>query len=128
MKGKIALEEHFAITDTLMDSAGFLPASAWEELKRRLLDIQDRRLQLMDEYGIETMILSLNSPAIQAIANPQRAYDVARRANDFLAGEVAKRPARFQAFAALPLQVPDQAIKELQRCIRELGFKGALVN
>jgi 2,3-dihydroxybenzoate decarboxylase len=128
MNGKIALEEHFAIADTLMDSAGFLPASAWEELKSRLLDIQDRRLRLMDEHGIETMILSLNSPAIQAIAEPQRAYDVARRANDFLAGEVAKRPHRFQAFAALPLQTPDRAIEELQRCVKELGFKGALVN
>ena len=41
MKGKIALEEHFAIQDTLQDSAGFLPESVWAELSRRLLDIQE---------------------------------------------------------------------------------------
>ena len=40
MQGKIALEEHFAIPETLMDSAGFVPESYWPELKERLLDIQ----------------------------------------------------------------------------------------
>lgn len=44
MQGKIALEEHFAIPGTLMDSASFVPESYWPELKSRLLDIQDRRL------------------------------------------------------------------------------------
>jgi 2,3-dihydroxybenzoate decarboxylase len=53
---------------------------------------------------------------------------VAREANDILAAEVAKRPARFQAFAALAMQDPDAAAKELTRCVKELGFVGALVN
>ena len=48
MQGKIALEEHFAIPETLMDSAGFVPDSYWPELKERLLDIQDKRLAQMD--------------------------------------------------------------------------------
>ena len=52
MQGKIALEEHFAIPDTLMDSAGFVPDSYWPELKDRLLDIQDKRLRQMDERWI----------------------------------------------------------------------------
>ena len=38
MQGKIALEEHFAIPETLMDSAGFVPESYWPELRERLLD------------------------------------------------------------------------------------------
>jgi 2,3-dihydroxybenzoate decarboxylase len=128
MQGKIALEEHFAIQETLQDSAGFFPDDVWEELRGRLLDIQDRRLRLMDEHGIELMLLSLNAPAIQAIPDPARANEIARRANDFLAGEVRKRPARFQGLAALPMQDPDLAIRELERCVKELGFKGALVN
>jgi 2,3-dihydroxybenzoate decarboxylase len=53
---------------------------------------------------------------------------MARRANDELAAQVAKRPDRFQAFAALPMQDPDLAARELERCVKELGFKGALVN
>ena len=128
LHGKIALEEHFATEETLMDSAGFVPNRDWPELKSRLLDIQDKRLRQMDQHGVERMILSLNAPAVQAIPDPRRAYDVARRANDFLADEVSKRPDRFSAFAALPMQEPELAIRELERCVTELGFKGALVN
>ena len=128
MQGKIALEEHFAIPETLMDSAGFVPAKDWPELESRLLDIQDKRLWQMDEQGVEMMILSLNAPAVQAIPNTKKANEIAVRANDYLAEQVAKRPDRFQAFAALPMQDPDLAIAELDRAVNELGFKGALVN
>ena len=128
MNGKIALEEHWAIPETLQDSAGFVPGTYWDELQNRLLDVQGRRLELMDEHGIETMILSLNAPAVQAIPDRKRAIEVAKRANDALADECAKRPDRFRAFAALPLQDPDAAAQELQRCVTDLGFVGALVN
>jgi 2,3-dihydroxybenzoate decarboxylase len=128
MKGKIALEEHFAIDDTLQDSAGFLPDAIWTELSARLLDIHGKRLRQMDEHGIEMMLLSLNAPVIQAIPAAARANDIARRANDYLAREVQKRPDRFQGLAALPMQDPDLAIRELERCIGDFGFKGALVN
>lgn len=128
MKGKIALEEHWAIPETLQDSAGFVPGTYWDELQNRLLDVQGRRLELMDEHGIETMILSLNAPAVQAIPDRRRAIEIAKRANDALAEECAKRPDRFRAFAALPLQDPDAAAQELQRCVTDLGFVGALVN
>lgn len=128
MQGKIALEEHFAIPETLQDSAGFVPEDYWVELSARLLDIQDKRLRLMDEHDIETMILSLNAPAVQAIPDRKRAIEVARLANDVLAEECAKRPDRFRAFAALPLQDADAAAAELARCVKDLGFVGALVN
>src|SRR5690349_16422068 len=64
MQGKIGLEEHFAIPETLNDSAGFVPGDYWKELSRRLLDIQDDRLRQMDENGMEMMLLSLNAPAV----------------------------------------------------------------
>ena len=128
MNGKIALEEHFAIPETIMDSAGFVPDNYWVELKARLLDIQDTRLKLMDEHGIDQMILSLNAPAVQAIPNHAKAIEIAKKANDYLAEECAKNPERFKAFAALPMQDPEAAAKELERCVKELGFVGALVN
>ncbi len=128
MKDKIGLEEHFALPETLQDSAGFVPAGYWSELEARLLDLHDGRLRQMDENGIEMMILSLNSPAVQAIPSVQQACELARRANDFLAEQVARRKDRFQAFAALPMQDPEEAARELERCIRQLKFKGALVN
>jgi 2,3-dihydroxybenzoate decarboxylase len=125
---KIALEEHFAIEETLGDSRQFMPEDFWIELKGRLLDIQDQRLRLMDQAQIELCILSLNAPAIQTIRETPRAIEVARRANDVLAQEVGKRPDRFAAFAALPMQDPQAAAAELERCVTQLGFKGALVN
>jgi 2,3-dihydroxybenzoate decarboxylase len=82
----------------------------------------------MDKNGMEMMILSLNAPAIQAITDKKRANELAIKANDFLAEQVAKRPDRFQGFAALPMQDPDMATKELIRCMKDLGFKGSLVN
>lgn len=128
MFGKIGLEEHFAITETLDDSKAFFPDVIWAELKSRLIDIQDRRIREMDENGIEMMILSLNAPAVQAIPDCKKANTLAKYANDYLAEEVAKRPDRFKAFAALPMQDPELAILEFDRCIKTMGFKGALVN
>jgi predicted TIM-barrel fold metal-dependent hydrolase len=128
MWGKVGLEEHFAIPETLDDSRGFFPDHIWGELKARLLDLHDNRLRLMDEHGIEMMLLSLNAPVVQAIPDPARANDVARKANDYLAREIQKRPDRFQGLAALPMQDPDMAIRELDRSVRDLGFKGVLVN
>jgi len=128
MQGKIGLEEHFAISDTLSDSKGFLADSVWSELESRLMDMQERRIAEMDRHGMQMMILSLNAPAVQAIPEAKKAIDTARRANDYLAREVAKRPDRFQALAALAMQDPDAATRELQRCVKELKFRGALVN
>lgn len=128
MKGKIGLEEHFSGEDTLMDSHGFVGDETWRDLRANLLDVGNRRLALMDRYGLERMIVSLNAPAVQKIHDTKKAIEVARRANDMLAEHIKKRPDRFSGFAALAMQDPDAAAKELQRCIKELGFVGALVN
>jgi predicted TIM-barrel fold metal-dependent hydrolase len=127
MTGKIALEEHFAIEATLADSQVF-GAHVWGELGPRLTDFQDKRLRLMDASGVEIMILSLNAPAVQAIPDMARAIAVARAANERMAAEIAKRPDRFRGFAALPMQDPEAAARELTHCVKELGFVGALVN
>src|SRR5665647_2868435 len=108
MQGKIALEEHVAIGPTLGDSQVF-GAHVWNDLGPRLLDVQGIRLREMDKHGIEMMILSLNAPAVQAIHDVKTAIAVARQANDALASEVRKRPDRFAAFAALPMQDPETA-------------------
>ncbi|HXX04638.1 MAG TPA: amidohydrolase family protein [Xanthobacteraceae bacterium] len=128
MQGKVALEEHVAIEETASNFGTPFPDRVWQELKSRLTDVQDRRLKEMDAHGIELMLLSLNAPAIQAIPDPVKAEQTARKANDFLAEHVRKRPDRFQAFAALPMQDPARAARELERCVKQLGFRGALVN
>lgn len=128
MKGKIGLEEHFATPDTIHFSQRFCYPEAWNELKQRLLDIQQLRLAEMDKNGIELMLISLNAPAIQAIPDRKAAIEISRRANDLLAEEIAKNSKRFAGFAALPMQEPEAAIAELQRCVKDYNFKGALVN
>ncbi|WP_375502518.1 amidohydrolase family protein [uncultured Jatrophihabitans sp.] len=128
---KIALEEHF-VTEEL---AGYGAATAtiaqpevWREASRRLLDLTGERLAEMDRSGVDVAVLSLNSPGIQAETRPELAARAAVRVNDFLADTIAAHPTRFAGFAALPLQDPLAASKELDRAVTELGLKGALVN
>ena len=129
LDGKIALEEHWAIDETLNIAGQPVSAGAfWDEMRRLLVDFRERRLSDMDAHGIELAILGLNSPGLQAILDPAEATEVARQANDTLADEVAHSPGRFAGFAGLPMQDPRAAALELTRCITELGFKGAMVN
>jgi len=127
MQGKIAVEEHFAIPDTTDRSMRYL-TEYWTGLQPRLLDLHDRRLTEMDATGIEIEIVSLNSNGVQSILEPAKAAALARKANDALADAIAKRPDRFAGFAALPMQDPQMAAEEFERCVRDLKFKGALVN
>ncbi len=128
---KIALEEHF-ITETLAPyAAGNRPtkdAAAFAELRRRLADFGESRLAAMDAAGIGYAVLSATVPGVQAEPDAVKAAALARRANDELAEEVRRRPARYGGFAALPLQDPAAAGAELERAMRELGFHGAMIN
>jgi predicted TIM-barrel fold metal-dependent hydrolase len=126
--GKIVLEEHFALPETVDISEKYFTPDVWPAMRHSLVDLHGRRLEEMDRSGVEIMFLSLNSPGPQAVYQRQRAVDLARRANDYLAEEVGKNPGRFQGFAALAMQDPDAAAAELTRCVKALGFRGALVN
>ena len=128
MKNKIALEEHFAIDLTIADSKVYARPEVWHGLKSNLLDFEQQRLEKMDEWGTQLSILSLNSPAVQGIPDAKRAIEVAQRANDVLAEQVKRHPTRFGGFAALPMQDPEAAARELERCVNQLGFHGFLVN
>lgn len=128
MKGKVAIEEHFAIDETLSHSEGYLPDEVWSELSGNLMDFENQRLAYMDEHGIEMMVLSLNAPAVQAFPDPKRALAIAQKANDVLAEQISRRPNRFSGFAALPMQDVDLAIRELERCMVELRLVGVLAN
>src|ERR1700693_581647 len=128
MRNKIALEEHFAIDLTIQQSKIYAPPAVWERLKTGLLDIEQQRLERTEEGGTAFSILSLNSPGIQGIYDVQDAVAVARRANDVLAEHVARHPNRLGGFAALPMQDPGAAARELERCVQQLGFHGFMVN
>jgi 2,3-dihydroxybenzoate decarboxylase len=129
MRGKIAFEEHMAIEETLEQTRAFAGDSAHlNRFNRQILEIGAERVEIMDKTGIEFAILSLNAPGIQGVLDTKRAIELSRKANDRMAEAVVKYPSRFAAFAALPMQDPDAAAAELARCVKELGFKGAMVN
>ncbi|MFI2188316.1 amidohydrolase family protein [Streptomyces sioyaensis] len=128
----IALEEAFAIPEFLARESlpkETLSEDRWmKEWNRQLLDFTQERLPIMDTHGIDIQVLSLTVPGIQAITDPAQAVEDARHANDYLADVIDRHPDRFRGFAAVALQDPDAAAKELQRAVTELGFCGALVN
>ena len=128
MQGKIAIEEHCAIEDTLRESAEYAVPGQLNVFERRMLDMDNERLAEMDRHGIAFAVLSINAPGPQSVFETKRAIDVARRGNDALAAGVARHPDRYAAFAALPMQDPDAASAELTRAVKQLGFKGAMVN
>lgn len=139
---KIALEEAF----DLPGSVDRLRAIPFDELRRlsyaygvspefldrgspRLAEFDRVRLEEMDANGVTHSILSLGGlHTIEQLADPDEAVADARRVNDFLAEQVARRPDRYSGFASVALQAPDEAIRELERAITHLGFKGVLVN
>ena len=82
----------------------------------------------MDRLGIEKAVLSLGAFGVQDVDDAGRAVTAAQRANEALAEIVAAHPDRFGGFAALAMQDPDEAADELERCVRDYGFHGALVN
>src|SRR5689334_22452770 len=128
MKDKIALEEHFAIDLTIEQSRIYAKPGVWEKLRADLLDLEHQRLERMEESGTAFSIVSLNAPGTQGIPDPAQAIQVAKGANDTLAAFISRHPGRLGGFAALPMQDPDAAARELQRSIHDLGFHGFLVN
>ena len=131
MVKKIALEEHFLCPDFIEywnPTAVDLPPERRERALSRLTDFGEMRLNAMDEAGIARAILGLAGPGVQAERDTATAVRRASAANDFLAREIAKRPDRYSGFAHLPMQDARAAAHELERCMRELKFCGAMIN
>jgi 2,3-dihydroxybenzoate decarboxylase len=128
---KIALEEHFwteGFPHTGKVGAALFQPEFLRSIDAGMPDFSDLRIAAMDRAGIEISVLSLISPGVQAEPDHAKATSEAKRVNDCLAAEIAKRPKRFAGFAHLAMQEPKAAADELERCVRQLGFKGALVN
>jgi 2,3-dihydroxybenzoate decarboxylase len=128
---KIALEEHFMTPDMLdywAPTMVSVPPALTAKLQRQLLDFGEERLSIMDEGEQDIAILSLAGPGIQAEPDPAVAVRRAALCNDELAVEIQKNPARYGGFAHLPMQDPTAAADELERCVRDLGLIGAMID
>ncbi|MCB4771332.1 amidohydrolase family protein [Ancylobacter sp. Lp-2] len=128
---KIALEEHFitpGLEPHMRAAMPKLSAESADHLSQLMLDFGERRLAAMDSASVDIAVLSISGPGVQAEPDAAVAVRLARDANDRLAAEIEKRPARYRGFAHLPMQDVPAAIAELERGVRELGFVGSMVN
>ncbi len=97
---------------------GVLP---WRNFRQTI----DERLGVMDELRVDVQVLSLTPTLWRYELDVDDATDLARDVNDETGSIIERHPTRFAGFAALPLQDPGRAVKELERAVRECGLVGA---
>jgi aminocarboxymuconate-semialdehyde decarboxylase len=86
-----------------------------------------RRLADCDRLGVSMQALSTVPVMFSYWAQPRDGLDLARLLNDHLAEVVRAHPNRFAGLGTLPMQAPDLAIAEMERCSRELGLAGVQI-
>lgn len=86
----------------------------------KLRSLGDERIQDLDNGNVSLQVIS-HSPGTRSPA-------VCSAANDELASAISKYPTRMAGFATLPMSDPEAAAKEIERCVRDMGFVGALVD
>jgi 2,3-dihydroxybenzoate decarboxylase len=131
MAKKIALEEHFlcpGFEDYWKTTVEDVEPRIIHGVTARLNDFGEQRLEAMYRGGIERAVLSLTGPGVQIERDTAVAIRKARECNDFLAREVQKRPDLYSGFAHLAMQDARAAADELERCMHDLKFCGAMIN
>jgi predicted TIM-barrel fold metal-dependent hydrolase len=89
----------------------------------------DIRFRIMDKYEDLVQVLTLGSPPIHDFVGPEDALELVRIANDEMAELVVKYPDRFvSAIASLPLNYMDAALRETDRAIGDLRFRGIQIS
>ena len=122
----IALEEAF-LYPRLLELYSPSYAKLLALIEERLTDVGPDRIRRMDAAGIDMQVLSHVAPGVQTL-EATLAVELAREVNDWLGNVVKTYPTRFAGFAMLPMQSPAEAADELERTVKQLGFKGALIN
>lgn len=128
---KIVLEEHYstpALAPYAVEIEKIIDPTCFRYYKSRLLDFDDARIAEMDKHGIDMSVLSVTTPGVQVERDKNVAIKKAKEANDFIATVAQRHPTRLSAFAHLALQDPKEAANELERCVRQLSLRGALIN
>jgi aminocarboxymuconate-semialdehyde decarboxylase len=86
----------------------------------------DYREQVLKDLGVDTQVLTLTTPGTH-VETPARAARLAALVNDAFADVIRTKNGRFTALATLPLNDPAASVKELERAMRDLGLRGAML-
>jgi 2,3-dihydroxybenzoate decarboxylase len=97
------------------------------DLVARIQDLGARRIADMDATGIAKQLVFVTAPGVQ-VFDAATAVSLARDLNDELLGGMEKYPDRYAGLAMIAPQDPAAAAKELERGVKRLGLKGAVVN
>jgi uncharacterized protein len=130
----VGLEEHYVTADVIDAWRKLEPrwqdpsvsTSAESDIERRLLSLDEERLSVMDDAGVDTQVLSLTTPGLWNL-DVSEAVALQTACNGRLADAVRAHPERLHGFATVAAQSPDAAAEELDRAVRTLGFHGALI-
>jgi predicted TIM-barrel fold metal-dependent hydrolase len=97
-------------------------------------NVQDKRPALTDEgfrqtrlegYDDVLQVLSVTMPPLEEVVGPREADELARLANDEVAEMLARHPDRYiAAIANLPMNDVDASLREAERAVKDLGFRG----
>lgn len=82
------------------------------------------RIDECKKHDVQVQVLSTIPVLFHYWAKPSDGHDTSRFLNDHIAEAVAKHPTKFIGLGTVPMQDPQLAAQELERCVKELGFAG----
>ena len=97
------------------------------DISRRLLDVEEERLKIMDQSGVAMAVLAMTSTGVQQF-EASKAAKIAEIGNDRLAEIIRRHPARYAGLATIPVQDPRRAVQEMERAIGTLKLNGVMIN
>ncbi|MDG6999211.1 MAG: amidohydrolase [Nitrososphaerota archaeon] len=88
----------------------------------------DAHVRDMQHFKIDKQVLSLPTPSVDKISDPDVAFRISMLINNEISGMVRKYPDKFLGFATIPMNDPTLATREIRRVVTDLGFKGVVIS